>query len=659
VDLQPKLLMTRLARITLFFWFSVLPGVYLQAQSNTYILNGYATQNSCNCYTLTQPVVNENGSVWNAGKIDLTQPFDFVFNVFLGCLDQEGADGIVFMLQPISTSIGTTGEGMGFQGVAPSIGISLDTWQNLNLNDPVYDHISIQANGVVAHGSDLAGPVPASPVSDNIEDCKWHLLRISWDPAAYTLKAYFDGSLRVQATVNLVATIFNNDPMVYWGFSAATGGSVNLQRFCTALNPLFSTGSANDAVCLGKPIQFNNQSQSFAPIKSYYWDFGDGTTSTVAAPGAHLYQRPDVYTVKLAITGMDGCNSDTLEKVIRIGDTPMPAFSVFDTCAGLPPRIIDQSVVNVGSVNTWHWLLDGTTPAVQQAPQFGNLPAGTHHLQLAVASDIGCPSDTVMKSFNLAPVPVIDFAVKNGCVNDPLQFTGVQSDNQTTVTGWNWQWETNNAATQQTATIVFANPGNKTIQLTATASNGCRSLPVSKSIFINAVHVFAGNDTIVLKESPFQLHATVSQAGTAPYTVSWQPFTGLDNSSIPNPGGMLEDDQVYLCKATTQEGCQAEDSVKVTVFKGSAVYVPTGFTPNGDGRNDVLRPYLAAIKELSFFSVYNRWGQLVFTTNQPGNGWDGTINGIQQPVGTYVWRLKAVDVVGNVYVRQGTTTLIR
>jgi gliding motility-associated-like protein len=89
------------------------------------------------------------------------------------------------------------------------------------------------------------------------------------------------------------------------------------------------------------------------------------------------------------------------------------------------------------------------------------------------------------------------------------------------------------------------------------------------------------------------------------------------------------------------------------------VYVPTGFTPNGDGRNDVLRPYLAAIKELSFFSVYNRWGQLVFTTNQPGNGWDGTINGIQQPVGTYVWRLKAVDVVGNVYIRQGTTTLIR
>jgi hypothetical protein len=60
------------------------------------------------------------------------------------------------MLQPISTSIGSTGEGMGFSGITPSIGISLDTWQNLNLNDPVYDHISIQANGNPAHGSDLA-----------------------------------------------------------------------------------------------------------------------------------------------------------------------------------------------------------------------------------------------------------------------------------------------------------------------------------------------------------------------------------------------------------------------------------------------------------------------------------------------------------------------
>ena len=94
-----------------------------------------------------------------------------------GCIDSTGADGIAFVLQPISTNVGDIGEGLGFEGVSPSVGISLDTWQNLRRNDPSYDHISIQLNGVVTHGSDLAGPVPASATSDNIEDCQWHVLR--------------------------------------------------------------------------------------------------------------------------------------------------------------------------------------------------------------------------------------------------------------------------------------------------------------------------------------------------------------------------------------------------------------------------------------------------------------------------------------------------
>jgi hypothetical protein len=182
-----------------------------------YILNGSATRDNCNCYTLTPAAFTQSGSVWNSNKINLNNPFDFNFNVYLGCLDGNGADGIVFILQPISTSLGATGEGMGFSGVSPSIGIALDTWQNPNLNDPIFDHISIQANGIVSHGTDLAGPVQASSSSDNIEDCSWHVFRITWDPSTQWLRAYFDGHLRVETVVNLVSTIFNNDPLVFWG----------------------------------------------------------------------------------------------------------------------------------------------------------------------------------------------------------------------------------------------------------------------------------------------------------------------------------------------------------------------------------------------------------------------------------------------------------
>lgn len=276
-----------------------------------YILNGSATQNTCNCYTLTPAQATRSGSVWNDNKINLTSSFDFWFNVYLGCNDATGADGIVFMLQPISTSVGTTGEGMGFGGVSPSIGIALDTWQNSNLADPAFDHISIQANGNVNHNADLAGPVPASATSENIEDCQWHKLRITWDAATKWLRTYFDGVLRIEKQVDLVATVFNNNPLVYWGFSGATGGSVNLQQFCTALDPVFRPDFTTGAACDGTPVQFTNASESFAPIAGYNWSFGDGVTSTAANPPPHLYPGPGEYKVTLKVKGQDGCERDS------------------------------------------------------------------------------------------------------------------------------------------------------------------------------------------------------------------------------------------------------------------------------------------------------------------------------------------------------------
>jgi PKD repeat protein len=311
-------------------------------QSNMYILNGSARQDNCNCYTLTNSSNSQSGSVWNADKINLNNSFDFIFNVYLGCKDGDGADGMVFILQPLSTSIGAAGGGMGFYGVAPSVGIALDTWRNTGLNDPSFDHISIQVNGNSNHANDLAGPVQASATSVNIEDCKWHTLRISWDASAHWLRSYFDNVPRVQAQVDLIANVFRNDSMVFWGFGASTGAYNNQQKFCTALTPSFTSNFTNNANCVGNSVVFQNQSRSFAPIRDHYWDFGDGITSNAADP-AHIYSAPGLYTVKLTETGLDGCNSDTARKIIEIGDYPIADFDIFDSCTGKAPRIIDRS----------------------------------------------------------------------------------------------------------------------------------------------------------------------------------------------------------------------------------------------------------------------------------------------------------------------------
>ena len=638
-----------------------LPGV-LFSQTNTYILNGSAVQNTCNCYTLTPAVNTQSGSVWNATKINLNNPFDFVFNVYLGCADASGADGIVFMLQPISTSIGTTGEGMGFEGISPSIGISLDTWQNTNRNDPAFDHISIQANGNITHGSDLAGPVQASPSNPNIEDCQWHTFRIVWNPSTKLLSTYFDGNFMLQANVDLIANIFNNDPMVYWGFSAGTGGANNLQQFCTALNPGFSSNITANTTCLGNPVTFTNTSQSFAPIASYFWDFGDGTTSTVANPPPHLYTAAGMYNVKLAIKGLDGCNSDTLRKTIIIGDYPIPDFDIYDTCAGAIPRLIDRSTVTVGTVSQWNWVLNGTPISVSQQPLLSNLSADTYHLQLSVTSSHGCASaTTVTKQFTIKRSPVIEAQAAGACINIPVVFTARQMDNATWIDQWNWDFGNGQTSTTPTSQSVYAAPGNYDVTVSALERNGCRSNSVMIPLLVHAAIANAGNDTTILRDIPFPLQSSYATTGTGsvPPVFLWDPSTGLDNPSVANPVATLQDDQVYYFTVTSAEGCVGKDTINITVFKGSAIYVPTGFTPNNDGLNEKLKPSYIGIKSLAYFTVYNRWGEMVFTTKDLRAGWDGIFKGVPQSTGTYVWLLKAVDYAGKSYQMKGTSTIIR
>jgi gliding motility-associated-like protein len=133
----------------------------------------------------------------------------------------------------------------------------------------------------------------------------------------------------------------------------------------------------------------------------------------------------------------------------------------------------------------------------------------------------------------------------------------------------------------------------------------------------------------------------------------------LNNPKISNPVGVVSEDIRYLLTVSTTEGCVDTAGIQVTVFKGSAIYVPTGFTPNNDGLNDILKPTCIGIKSLSYFTIYNRWGRKVFTTNKLNEGWNGSLNGQNPDTGSFIWILKATDLIGKIYLMKGSFTLIR
>jgi gliding motility-associated-like protein len=161
-------------------------------------------------------------------------------------------------------------------------------------------------------------------------------------------------------------------------------------------------------------------------------------------------------------------------------------------------------------------------------------------------------------------------------------------------------------------------------------------------------------DTAIVVNQPLQLN------GTGGEFFLWSPPNGLNNPDISNPVALLANGQQYILKVASIAGCTSTDTIDVNVYKVKPdLYLPDAFTPNSDGLNDVFRPIPIGMKSLKFFKVYNRLGQLVFSTTIQNQGWDGTIKGNPQDAGVFVWMAEGEDYLGKVIFKKGTVTLIR
>jgi gliding motility-associated-like protein len=631
----------------------------LSAQQETpYILNGSAYQETCNCYQLTPDVQFQAGSLWNKNLIDLNQSFNFVFNVYLGCKDRDGADGIAFVLQPIGTNLGAVGQGIGFENIKPSIGIPIDTWQNFDFNDPPYDHIGIYKNGDLVNGTPntLVAPVQAIADNPNIEDCQWHTFRIIWDANAHLLSAEIDNVPRVQTTVDMIRDIFGGNAMVYWGFTSATGGQSNIQKVCTSLNPDFSTPPGQN-FCAPADIKFIDHSTSFGTVINWWWDFGDGTNFTGSDPPPHAYSKPGYYPVRLTIEANDGCSSDTLTHMVTIGSIPLADFKTSPViiCANYPVTLTDASYVKYGTISQRDWNFNNGAEIIQTADSSisKTFPEENLKIELLIHTVEGCVSAPVSKILDITLKPSTSISVQDACFGDPVS---LYAGNPTpSIPVYQWYWSMGDGKTDSTANPhhYFPAGGSYMVNVFAVNSAGCSSDTASAEVTIYQTKAYVGNDTIIAIGQPLQLHASGGQL------YQWTPATGLNDPTIADPVATLTDNIQYILKAYTSFGCPTYDTINIKAYRGPEVYVPNAFSPDNNGINDHFHPVVVGMSRIEYFEVFNRFGQKVYSNPAIGEGWDGMLNGKPQPVGAYVWLIRGQDYLGNTVSKKGTVVLIR
>jgi gliding motility-associated-like protein len=261
-------------------------------------------------------------------------------------------------------------------------------------------------------------------------------------------------------------------------------------------------------------------------------------------------------------------------------------------------------------------------------------------------------NDTVMVNINAAPVP--DGGPDGDiCVGQTFQLQGSG--------GVSYEWSPSTFLNDPAIANPLVTP-DRTIDysLHIMGANGCRSLQpdivrvnVTPPIKVTTTPF----DTIVYEGEQFQV-----MASSAATSYIWAPATGLSNPNIPDPivtAGVAGEMILYKVTAFTSAGCKGDGYVKVQVYKGPDLYVPGGFTPNGDGKNDKFFPFPVGIKELIYFKVLNRWGQLIFSTNKLRDGWDGKFGGREEATGVYVWMVQARTKENKIITKRGTVTLIR
>ena len=443
----------------------------------------------------------------------------------------------------------------------------------------------------------------------------------------------------------------------------ACNNPVTVTKTVNFVNNVISTDFIMpDTVCPPFTHTFTNTSVG-ATI--YAWNFGDATTSTLTTP-THTYSTPGTYTVTLIIANPNSCNKfDTAMQVLHVKPTITSNFTSLkiDTCGPYTVSINNTSVINTLYLGAaawtkfvWNWG-DGNTANVQNPLMHSYSLPGTYTITLTITDSTACNSPQVFTQV----VSFIDNQIKadfimpdTGCVPFTWVFNNITKNPGTYL----WNFGTGATSTAAIPTYTFLNVGTYTVTLYVTNPLTCNKVDSVKQIITIypspvAAFYYLPNPPAPNKSVSFNNQST----GAVSYL--WD-FGDGTSSILENPTHLYNKSaNLTVClTAYNAQGCPNTVCQPIHPEVVNIVDVPTGFSPNGDGINDYVQVKGYGIKEM-IFKIYNRWGELVYSTNNIDAKWDGKYKGELQEQDAFAYLLNVTFTDNSTYSKQGSITLIK
>lgn len=349
------------------------------------------------------------------------------------------------------------------------------------------------------------------------------------------------------------------------------------------------------------------------------------------------------------------CSKAVVANIPQLSDEPN---TYIIQCSGYTVRFYNYSTgANMANPFAYSWDFgvegNGDTSHLKE-PEYTYPDTGTYVVKLVVNRGSTC-TDSISRLVKVYPYLTAEFTFDGlPCPNVPIQFNNHTESTYKPVNFTSWNFGDGEWGGLENPVHAYSKGGRYPVTLVSKNIKGCADTVIHE-IDVEDFRPFAGNDTIIVKGESIIFNAT----GGNVYT--WTPPTWLNNPYVANPIGYYPDTTriTYAVHIASESGCEGEDSINVWVVNQSAVFVPSAFSPNGDGKNDRLRPIGIGYRNVNFFRVFNRWGQAVFYGSRFTDGWDGSYQGHPADIGTYFWVLSIIDRFGEEHLMKGDATLVR
>lgn len=406
----------------------------------------------------------------------------------------------------------------------------------------------------------------------------------------------------------------------------------------------YATINLNDTICRNSDILF--QAANVLNVFDYKWDFGDG----YAATGNNVVHRFDdagfVYPVLfLRADDQNTCNKAIIDTFYILDQS---ANFSFDSKVGCVPLSSQFKNLSTNS-SSWQWGFgDGNFSDIKEPNHLFTKP-GNYEVTLKAIHELGCSESFTQGIFEVFPLPDISIS------RDTVICQGGMAS-LTAAGGVTYHWQPINLFSDPSLSIVDVMPNQSTrFKVDVTDSNNCLDSAFT-NVWVQLPLLVHLRDTSIIIGESFRPDIT----DPAVETYNWTPALNVSCAYCSDPVLSPLETTNYVIAVTDTSHCfTTNHPFLLTVEKKYSVDLPNTFSPNNDGINDRVFVKGWGIKEIVAFKIHNRFGQLVYDSNNINEGWDGFYKGVPLPIETYSYMISVRTFENTTLSKTGTIKLIR